>query len=167
MEEFILVDKAMQLFEHSSGYKMHRDPTSGKCKFLALGKWKGTLTQEDLPCNFFSLSDHLDMLGVTLMATHTATRIANGDELQERIKNVIGPWRAGRFMPLTMRPHSINCYAFSKLRQKCCTIDLRVMDIKTINKQAKGWLYADMLEKPEEMALFRQPIDGGLGLYHV
>ena len=73
----------------------------------------------------------------------------------------------GRFMTLTMRPHSLNCYAFSKLWHKCCTIDLRVMDIKTINKQAKGWLYADMLEKPEELALFRQPIDGGLGLYHV
>ena len=84
MEEFTLVDKAMKLFEHSSGCKMHRDPTAGKCKFLALGRWKGTLTQEDLPCNFFSLSDHLDMLGVTLMATHTATRKANGDELQEQ-----------------------------------------------------------------------------------
>ena len=93
MEEFILVDRAMRLFELSSGCKMHRDPTAGKCKFLALGRWKGTLTQDDLPCNFFSLSDHLDMLGVTLMATHTATRKANGNELQERIKNVIGPWR--------------------------------------------------------------------------
>ena len=157
----------MRLFKLSSGCKMHRDPTAGKCKFLAMGRWKGTLTQEDLPCNFFSLSDHLDMLGVTLMATHTATRKANGDELQERIKNVIGPWRAGRFMPLTMRPYSINCYAFSKLWHKCCTIDLMVMDIKAINKQVKGWLYADMLEKPEELAMFRQPRDGGLGLYHV
>ena len=86
MNEFLLVDRAMWLFEKSSGCKMHRDPDSGKCKFLALGRWRGTLTQEDLPCNFFSLSDHLDMLGVILKATHTATRKANGDELQDKIK---------------------------------------------------------------------------------
>ena len=108
MQEFLLVDKAMSLFEMSSGCKMHRDPTSGKCKFLALGRWRGTLNQEDLTCNFFSLSDHLDMLGVTLKATYTATRKVNGDELQEKIKNVVGPWRFGKFMPLTMRPHSLN-----------------------------------------------------------
>ena len=67
----------------------------------------------------------------------------------------------------TMRSHSLNCYAFSKLWHRCNTIDLRVGDIKAVNKQAKSWLYADMLEKPEELALYRQPADGGLGLHHV
>ena len=62
MNKFILVDQAMRIFENSSGCMMLRDHTSGKCKFLPLGRYKGTLTQEDLPCNFFSLSDHLDML---------------------------------------------------------------------------------------------------------
>ena len=146
---------------------MHRDPASGKCKFLALGRWKGTLNQEDLPCNFFSLSDHLDMLGVTLKATYTATRKVNGDELQQKIKDVVGPWRAGKFMPLSMRPHSMNCYGFSKLWHKCSTIDLRVGDINAINKQAKSWLYADLLEKPGELALYRHTSAGGLGLFHV
>ena len=146
---------------------MHRDPTAGKCKFLALGRWRGTLMQEDLPCNFFSLSDHLDMLGVTLKATYMSTRKANGDELQEKIKNVVGPWRAGKFMNLTMRPHSLNCYAFSKLWHRCTSMDLRAGDIVAINKQAKAWLYADLLEKPEELALYRQPKQGGLGLHHV
>ena len=93
MEEFILVDKAMSLFEKSSGCKLHRDPAAGKCKFLALGRWRGVLTQEDLPCNFFSLSDHLDMLGVTLTATYISTRKINGDNLQERLKGQIGAWR--------------------------------------------------------------------------
>ena len=46
-------------------------------------------------------------------------------------------------------------------------MDLRNMDITSINKQAKSWLYADMLEKPEEIGLYRQPKDGGLGLHHV
>ena len=167
MYEFMLVDRTMAMFEMSSGCKMHRDPASDKCKFLALGRWRGVLTQEDLPCNFFSLSDHLDMLGVTLKATFTATRKANGDELQEKIKNAVGPWRAGKFMPLTMRPHSLNCYAFSKLWHKCSSIDLRLGDISAINKQAKTWLYADLLEKPGELALYRNITNGGLGLYNV
>ena len=167
MQEFILVDMAMTLFEKSSGCKLHRDPTAGKCKFLALGRWRGTLKQEDLPCNFFSLSDHLDMLGVTLMATYTSTRKANGDILQEKIKNLVGSWRSGKFMPLTMRPHSLNCYAYSKLWHRCCALDLRVSDITAFNKQSKSWLYADMLEKPEELALYRQPEHGGLGMYNI
>ena len=167
MQEFTLVDQAMTIFEKSSGCKLHRDPKAGKCKFLPLGRWRGTLTQEDLPCNFFSLSDHLDMLGVTLMATYTATRKANGDDLQEKIKNLVGSWKSGKFMPLTMRPHSLNCYAYSKLWHKCFTMDLRAADLSLIMKQFKSWLYADLLEKPEELALFRKPEDGGLGLLHV
>ena len=84
MQEFVLVDKAMRIFEKSSGCKMHRDPTTDKRKFLPLGRWRGTLTHEDFPCNFFFLSDHLDMHGVTLKATYSATRKVNGDELQDR-----------------------------------------------------------------------------------
>jgi hypothetical protein len=122
MQEFILEDNAMTLFERSSGCKLHRDPEAGKCKFLALGRWRGTLTQEDLPCNFFSLSDYSDILGVTLSATYTATRKANGDHPQEKIKNLVGSWKSGKFMPLEMRRHSLNCYAYSKLWHKCFTI---------------------------------------------
>ena len=133
MQEFVLVDKAMEIFEKSSGCIMHRDPTTDKCKFLPLGRWRGTLTQEDLPCKFFSLSDHLDMLGVTLKATHTATRKANGHELQEKMKNVIGPWKAGKFMPLIMRPYSLNSFAFCKLWHRCSTMDPRMGDITAIN----------------------------------
>ena len=70
-------------------------------------------------------------------------------------------------MHLTMRPFSLNSYAFPKLWHRCNTIDLRVGDVTAINKQAKAWLYADMLEKPEELALYRQPVHGGLGLHHV
>ena len=134
---------------------MHRDPTAGKCKLIAMGRWRGTLTHEDLPCKFFSLSDHLDMLGVTTKATYMGTRKVNGDELQDRMKNTLGPWKAGKFMELTMCPHSLNCYAFSKIWHRCTSIDLRAGDVNYINKQAKSWLYADLLEKPEELALYR------------
>ena len=124
MHEFILVEQSITLFEQSSGCKLHRDPTSDKCKFLPLGRWRGVLTQEDIPVNFFTLSDHLDMLGLTLKATHAATKKANGDELVAISKKVMGPWKGGRFMPLTMRPHSINTYGFSKLWHRCGVIDL-------------------------------------------
>jgi hypothetical protein len=63
IHEFILVEQSIALFEKSSGCKLHRDPASNKCKFLPLGRWRGVLTQEDIPVHFFTLSDHLDMLG--------------------------------------------------------------------------------------------------------
>ena len=44
MEEFYLVERACTLLERASGVKLHRDPDSGKVNFLALGRWKGTLT---------------------------------------------------------------------------------------------------------------------------
>ena len=164
MAEFTLVDQAMLLFEKSSGCKMHRDPLSNKCKFLPLGRWRGSLTQEDIPCPFFLLSDHLDMLGATLKATYTATRKANGDALVEKIKKTVGPWRAGRHMDLTMRPHLINSTVFSKMYHRCTTGDLRIGDINAVTKQVKAWLYADLLEKPSKIALHRPVEQGGLGL---
>ena len=38
MAEFSLVDKAMELFEKASGCKLHRDPSTKKCKFLSLAR---------------------------------------------------------------------------------------------------------------------------------
>ena len=167
MSEFTLVDRGSLLFEHASGCILHRDPTSGKVKFLPLGRWKGTLRQEDLPVQYIALSDHLDMIGVELRATSTQTRKANGDILQERVRNVIGPWRAGKFMPLTQRSHSVNTYCFSKVWFKSASIDLRVLDISSITSAAKSWIYADQLEKPEELILYRCRVKGGLNLYNV
>ena len=68
MGEFSLVDSASALFEAASGCRLHRNPESQKCKFLSLGKWRKSLTQEDLPhsCQYLVLSDHLDMVGVQL-----------------------------------------------------------------------------------------------------
>ena len=44
MNDFIVVDSGSALFEAAAGCKLHRDPSSGKVKFLPLGRWKGTLT---------------------------------------------------------------------------------------------------------------------------
>ena len=106
-----MVDNASRLFEDASGCQLHRDPKSGKVKFLALGKWRGTLQQEDLPVRYIKLSDELDLLGVTLTPSYSLTRKKNGDELKEKFENLIGTWRSGRFMPLSQRPWSVNTYA--------------------------------------------------------
>ena len=167
MAEFILVDNGCMMLEKASGVKLHRNPAVGKVKFLALGKWQGVLQQEHIPFNYIKLSDHLDFLGVELRSTYTQTRKANGDQLQTRIRNTIGPWKAGRFMPLTMRPYSANTYALSKVWFKCYCINLRVQDIDFINSQVKSWIYQDCLEKPSELVLYRNSTHGGLGLINV
>ena len=134
---------------------MHRTAASQKCKFLVLGKWQTELTQEMIPHSFFSLSDHLDYLGVTLKSTYALTRKVNEDTVQDRVRKVVGPWRGGCFMPLNLRSHSVNTCAFSKLMYKCNTIDLRIGDIKVFNKTVKSFIYTDLGEKPDELTLYR------------
>ena len=95
MQEFSLVDMAMTLFEKASGCRLHRDPASKKCKFLPLARWRGTLQQEDIPCPYMSLSDHLEMLGVELRSTWSQTKKANGDICQTRVSNTIKQWKTG------------------------------------------------------------------------
>ena len=164
MEEFKIVDHSLALFERESGCKLHRDPLNKKCKFLPLGRWRNTLQQEDIPCDYMTLSDHLDMVGVTLMASWAKTRKVNGDALQLRVQNTIRPWKAGKFLPLTQRGWSLNCYALSKVWFRARCVDLRICDTKNITSSCKSWLYQDMFAKPEEMLLHRPLHHGGLGL---
>ena len=165
-EEILLVDKASSMFEAASGCKLHRDPASQKCKLLPLGKWRSKLTQEDLPpsCSYMIISDHLDMVGVELRSTWIQTRKANGDIIQKRGTNTINPWKADKFMPVSMRPWSINSFALSKVWFRCHSVDLRVADVTAITSSVKSWLYADMFEKPSEVVMFRPPSYGGLGV---
>ena len=167
MGEFSTIDKACTLFEESSGCKLHRDPAAGKCKFMALGRWKGTLQQEDIPVRYLVLSDSLEMVGVELKSTWTQTRKVNGDIVQSRVSNTVNSWKAGKFMDLTSRPWSINTYALSKVWFKCHTVDLRVTDISTLTSKVKSWLYQDQLEKPEPMIMYRPIQMGGLGVHEV
>ena len=167
MSEFFVVDKSCHLFELSSGCKLHRDPSAGKCKFLPLGRWRGLLEQEDIPLNYMVLSESLNMVGVELRATWAKTKQANGDFAQERINSVINSWKSGKFMDLTCRPWSINNFALSKIWHRAHTVDLRILDINKISSKVKSWLFQDQLEKPEEIILYRKPINGGLGLHNV
>ena len=74
MMEFTLVDRAMALFESASGCKLHRDPSSKKCKFLPLARWRGTLEQTDIPCPYMTISDHLEMVDVEVRETLSQTK---------------------------------------------------------------------------------------------
>ena len=124
---------------------------------------------KDLPvdCQYFVVSDHLDMVGVELRATWVQTRKSNGDIIQQRVANTINSWRGGKFMDLTMRPWSVNAYVLSKVWFRCGSVDLREGDINTINSSVKSWLYADLLEKPSEMVMCRPASYGGLGVFSV
>ena len=78
-------------------------------------------------------------------------------------------WQAGsrgKFLPLTSRPWSLNSFTLSKIWYKASCIDFRIGDTDSITSSVKGWLYQDLLVKPQEMMLFRTTELGGLGLYN-
>ena len=137
MAEFSLVDKACELFEKSSGCRLHRDPASNKCKVLALGRWKGTLQQEDIPLPYLKLTDHLDYLGCILYANYCATRRENGEILKKKVKDLIGSWKSGKFLPLTSRPWSLNTYCLTKLWYRTGCLDMRIGDSSGITSSAR------------------------------
>ena len=110
MAEFFTVDRACTLFEMSSGCKLHRSPSSVKCKFLPMGKWKGVLEQQDIPLFYMVLTDSLDVVGVEFRATWAKTKKTNGDVNQSKINTTINPWKSWKFMDLSSRPWSQNSY---------------------------------------------------------
>ena len=167
MQEFSLVDEAMTLFERASGCRLHRDPASKKCKFLPLARWRGSLQQEDIPCPYMTISDHLEMIGVELRATWSQTRKANGDICQTRVGNTTRQWKTGKFMHMNLRSWSINQYCLSKVWFRTHTADLRIQDVNKITSLVKSWLYQDQLLKPEELVMYRPPSSGGLGVLNV
>ena len=87
--------------------------------------------------------------------------------MKKTIRDQMASWKAGKFLPLSSRPWSLNCYSFSKLWYKTSCLDIRAGDTDAITSSAKGWLYQDMLIKPQEMMLYRSPDFGGLGLFNV
>ena len=107
------------------------------------------------------------MVGVKLKASFIQTRKVNCDELQEKVSNVIRPWKGGgKFMPLSQRSHSINTYCLSKVWFKCPSVNLRACDFIKLSATIKSWLFQDQLEKPEDFVLYRPRCHGGLGLLH-
>ena len=107
------------------------------------------------------------MIGVKLAANFQKTRQINCDELLLKVKSIIGAWKGGKFMPITERSYAVNTYCLSKVWFKCSSLPLRLGDLSSITATVKSWIYADQLEKPLEIVLFRPRISGGLGLVNV
>ena len=147
--------------------RLDRDPANNKCKFLPLVRWRGTLVQEDIPCNYMTISDHLEMVGVELRATWSQTKKPNGDIVQQRVADTVRLWKTGKIMHLSLRSWSMNIYCFSKIWFRTHSVGLGETDITKISSSAKSWLYGDMLLKPEEIVLHRPVSYGGLSLLHV
>ena len=156
MAEFILVENETRLFEAASGCELHRDPTSNKVKFLRLGRWRGTLQKEDLPpaCQYIAFSDFLDMLGLQLFASYRRTTKHNGESVKSKIMDKSISWIT-KFMPLTQRPFSINCYLLPKAWFRCHILPLRRGDIDNMKKVLNRFLYSDQLEKPNDVVKYR------------
>ena len=155
------------LFERSSGCKLHRDPATGKCQVLPLGRWRGTLQQEDIPHPYMKLTGSLAMVGVELTACWMRTRQVNCEELRSRVQKTVGSRRSGKFNSLVTRPYSLNSYCLSKLWFKTSSLDLRASDVTFLHTKAKSYIYQDLLQKPSELVLFRPTDKGGFGLQHV
>ena len=130
----------MALFEKASGCRLHRDPANKKCKFLPLARWRGTLVQEDKPCNYMTISDHLEMVGVELRATWSQTKKANGDIVQQRVADTVRLWKTEKCMHLSLISWSMNIYCFSKIWFRTHSVYLRETDITNITSSAKSWL---------------------------
>ena len=166
IEDFYTIEKAVTLYEQSSGCKLHRDIKSKKCKISLLGKWKDW-HQDSIPFKYIAKSDHLDMLGVQLFNNYVKTRQENCESIIKKIKNKIDMWKLGKFMPLSDRARSVNIYAYSNIWFRTSVIDMRKGDEEKILSMAKSYIYMDLFEKPEEILLFRKKEEGGLGLKHI
>ena len=78
--EFQLIDRAVCMFEKAIGCLLHHNPKSLKFKILLLGDWK-KWTKKEVPLDYSSKSEFLDILGVQLFANFTQTRTINGEIL--------------------------------------------------------------------------------------
>ena len=137
------------------GIQLHRDPMLGKVKILPLGHWRKSLTQEDIPHAFIRLTDQLDCVGVKLASNYLAMRKINSCLLVEKVTKIINPWKAGQFMALVDRTHTINSKVLSKIWYIAGSIYPRDSDIKAITKSMKSWLYQDLLVRLSDQALYR------------
>ena len=131
-----------------------------------MGEWK-KWSQEEIPLNFLTKSDFLDMLGVKIYSNYTETRQKNGEMLVKGVKETIDRWKSGKFMAFTDRTSCVNTYVLSKIWYKTSAIDFNKGDFEKITSYIKSWLYQDSLLKPDEILIYRKIADGGLGLFHI
>ena len=163
----IIVEQCTKL-EKASGVKLHRNPQSGKCKLLPMGKWISKLNQNMVMYDFIKLTDMLDVMGVKLSAKYQLTRAKNSDIITEKVKKITNMWCAGRFMALMERAHAINSNVLSTVWFRASSIPLRQTNINSINKAVKSWILQDQFNcKISNQIMYRGIEDSSLGLFHV
>ena len=167
LKELHIIVKGCNILENAGGVKLHKDPNGDKVKLLPLSVWKKTLTQNEIPYEYIKLSQHLDFIGLEIRDTYTKTRIANSNQIKDKILKITKSWCSGKFMDLTQRDYSCNSFLFSKISFKCATIQLTKTVIKFIKKKSRKWILQDVYAKPSTMALTRPGNCGGLGLQSV
>ena len=98
-DEFKTLDHIISLFESSSGSRLHRNPETKKCQLLALGRWSAW-KQTNSPLNYMKVTEELNILGVRMTRSTQTTRVLNGEELVQRIRDTTNAFKAGRFMTM-------------------------------------------------------------------
>ena len=128
-------------------WKCKQLPEPLKCKLVLLGAWKNW-TKKEVPLNYLTISEFLDILGVKLFANFNQTRNVNGEILIKKVSDLINAWKPGKFMPLTDPPNCINTFALSKIWYRLASINIKYSDIDKIESKIKSWLNQDSFEKP-------------------
>ena len=123
-DEFKTMDHIISLFEKSSGSKLHRDPQTKKCQLLALGRWSGW-KQANSPLEYMRVTEELNILGVRMTRSTQTSRVINGEELVQRVRDTTNAFKAGRFLPLTTRPWVTNIYLMSRINYRLCAFNFR------------------------------------------
>jgi len=55
----------------------------------------------------------------------------------------------------------------SRINYRSCALNLRQQDIQKIQSATKSWVTQGYLLKPNEILLYRNPAEGGLGVVHM
>ena len=138
MEEVEIIIRQCTKLEKASGVKLHREPLSGKCKMLPLGKWNNSLKQEMIPFNFIKLMETLDVMGVKLCSKYQLTRAKNSEMILDKVERITNMWRSGRVMALVDRAHALNSNVLSTVWFRTSSIPLKKKDINNLTKAMKS-----------------------------
>ena len=97
------------------------------------------------------VTEELNILGVRMTRSTQTTRVINGEELVQRVRDSTNAFKAGRFLPLTTRPWVTNIYLMSRINYRSCALNLRQQDIQKIQSATKSWVTQGYLLKPNEI----------------
>ena len=167
VDEFFTVDSCLKLFESASGCKFHRNPLTQKCKVTLFGPWKQKFNQENIPLPFLQVTDHLDILGVSIYENWRKTQKENGSKIVNKVNRVADKWKGGRFYDYLLRPHIVNTYLYSNVWYAASVVDFQLGHLDEIQKKGNHYVHADCFLKPQNVANYLPRNQMGLGIVHI